>query len=194
VTSIVTQAEALPDRLDGRSVRAWTPWETAPRATHIDPTCEACKDPGPPLIAFGTIDGPRHPVHGFAAFQCSACGETRIYRMGERPGEWAQVAYRAASSTAAGRDGSVQPDLFAMPLTVTPAPAAASARVLERGTARCALTACGSGERVRRYVTGLRCWRHSPAAVAGELEPDELLAQHRARLPEAALCGRGGEP
>lgn len=34
---------------------------------------------------------------------------------------------------------------------------------------------CGGTERVRPYVAGPRCRLHTPAALAGRPEPDELL-------------------
>jgi hypothetical protein len=35
--------------------------------------------------------------------------------------------------------------------------------------------ACGSTDRVRPYIVGPRCGAHTPAALAGRPEPEELL-------------------
>jgi hypothetical protein len=50
----------------------------------------------------------------------------------------------------------------------------------------CALKRCGAADGVRRFVTGYRCPLHTPAALMGEPEPDELLREHRERLAEIA--------
>lgn len=39
---------------------------------------------------------------------------------------------------------------------------------------------------VRLYDCGPRCPRHTPAAIIGEPEPDELLARHRAMQTDGA--------
>jgi len=52
------------------------------------------------------------------------------------------------------------------------------------GPLACALVWCRATEGVRWYLPGPRCPRHTPAALAGEPEPDELLARRRAR-PDA---------
>lgn len=41
---------------------------------------------------------------------------------------------------------------------------------------------CGQTEAVRHYASGYRCSQHTPAALAGEPEPDQLLAEHRAAV------------
>lgn len=46
---------------------------------------------------------------------------------------------------------------------------------------------CRSTDRVRAFGSGPRCGRHTPAALAGEPEPDELLA--RAQRIRAGLIG-----
>lgn len=51
-----------------------------------------------------------------------------------------------------------------------------------------ASTACtyqGCGRPGRRYQSGMRCPDHTPAAMAGQPEPDELLRRHRAALATA---------
>ncbi|MGP4030213.1 hypothetical protein [Actinomadura sp. 3N407] len=39
---------------------------------------------------------------------------------------------------------------------------------------------CGSTQQVRPYTVGPRCRRHTPAALAGRPEPDDLLQRARA--------------
>ena len=41
---------------------------------------------------------------------------------------------------------------------------------------RCALSWCGSTDEVRHFLPGLRCRAHSPASMAGEIEPAEIAA------------------
>ncbi|MFI0487533.1 hypothetical protein [Actinomadura sp. 9N215] len=43
--------------------------------------------------------------------------------------------------------------------------------------------ACGSAQQVRPYVVGPRCRRHTPAALAGRPEPDELLRAAARAVP-----------
>lgn len=50
---------------------------------------------------------------------------------------------------------------------------------------RCALSRCGATDGVRFFVVGLRCRSCTPSALAGQPEPDELLARHRAALATA---------
>ncbi|WUI01941.1 hypothetical protein OHR68_09060 [Spirillospora sp. NBC_00431] len=42
---------------------------------------------------------------------------------------------------------------------------------------------CGSADQVRAYVVGPRCRSHTPAALAGRPEPDELAARAAAGSP-----------
>lgn len=48
------------------------------------------------------------------------------------------------------------------------------------------LCPCGQSERVRLYPCGWRCARHTPAALAGEPEPDQIAAVRRAALVSVA--------
>ena len=50
------------------------------------------------------------------------------------------------------------------------------------GPLACALTRCRATDGVRWYLPGPRCPEHTPSAMAGVPEPDELLARHRAAL------------
>lgn len=45
---------------------------------------------------------------------------------------------------------------------------------------RCALSWCGSTDEVRHFLPGLRCRAHSPASMAGEIEPSQIAAMSRA--------------
>lgn len=47
---------------------------------------------------------------------------------------------------------------------------------------RCAYTECRAVDGIRLYACGPRCPRHTPAALAGELEPDQLLANRSAQV------------
>lgn len=44
---------------------------------------------------------------------------------------------------------------------------------------RCALNWCASTDGVRHFLPGMRCRAHSPAAMAGRPEPDEIAARAR---------------
>ena len=44
---------------------------------------------------------------------------------------------------------------------------------------RCALTWCASTDGTRMFIGGLRCRTHSPAALAGDVEPSVIAAISR---------------
>ena len=63
----------------------------------------------------------------------------------------------------------------------TPSPASAPIPGTGTGDAvrRCV---CGQSEGIRPYPCGWRCARHTPAALAGQPEPDQVAAEHRAAV------------
>ena len=50
------------------------------------------------------------------------------------------------------------------------------------GPLACALVSCGAIEDVRWFLPGPRCPQHTPSKLAGQPEPDALLAEHRRRI------------
>jgi hypothetical protein len=49
-------------------------------------------------------------------------------------------------------------------------------------TVSCTWSKCRETEGVRLYGCGTRCPKHTPSALRGQLEPDELLEQGRRNL------------
>jgi hypothetical protein len=58
----------------------------------------------------------------------------------------------------------------------------------------CAYAQYRARDGVRLYACGPRCPIHTPAAMAGEPEPDELLARHRSALPPPVQPDPNGFP
>lgn len=69
---------ALPREHRGRPL-VWCDWEAQPWMTHVDPSCEACGDPGPGMLAHGRG---RDPLGVYMAFRCPACQHMDVHEVG----------------------------------------------------------------------------------------------------------------
>lgn len=192
MTATAVASVAMPPRLDGRPVRAWTAWQPASQHSHIDQRCEGCGDPGPALACFGQVDGHDRPQDAYAAFRCRTCDAIRIYRIAPRLAGWKPVTRRA------GRPVTKTPQATAAAPVQEALPSAPSAPEQSRpgrstapGRQRCGFTRCDSGLPARLYPEGWRCPQCTPARRAGVPEPDELLAVHRARTTANGYEGGG---
>ena len=60
----------------------WGPWRPQLTATHIDPSCSSCNDPGPGEFRWGYTEQDGESRISHYASRCKACGETFTYLRG----------------------------------------------------------------------------------------------------------------
>lgn len=178
----------------GKPTRCTKAWHSDYR----DPEGQVDQDDVVYNLAVGTWVPVRLPAPGGSTWQIVPADSVEIFLadggtlLETAPG--APVATPQASTTF-----TADPEYARAITLVTPGPLyIPPPRVLPFLTATdhtcCAYTQCRERDGVRLYACGPRCPRHTPAAVAGEPEPDELLARHRSAMLPSVQPGPNGFP
>lgn len=148
---------------------------------YLDPEGQIDQDDVVYNLAAGTWKPIHLPTRHGSTWQIVPASSVEIYLDdGGKVVESAPVSKRSKSKPGTAAITANPDCTYAVTTTTPPPPEPYTTPLFTREDLRhCAYIDCRTREGVRLYACGPRCPNHTPAAMAGEIEPDELLAFHR---------------